>query len=212
MRYRNGAALARNDNVDVDLVAGVPDSGVAHAIGYSNEARIPFGRPFIKYTPTWARSFMPQDQEIRNLVARMKLIPIPELVQQKRVLFCDDSIVRGTQLRETAELLFNCNAKEVHMRSACPPLVYGCKYLNFSRSRSEMDLAARQAIVQLEGSQPPSIDEYCDASTEKYNCMVDCIRKRLNLTTLKYQTLEDMISAIGLPEDKVCTYCWNGKR
>lgn len=211
MRYRNGAALARNDNVKIDLVAGVPDSGVAHAIGYSNEARIPFGRPFIKYTPTWARSFMPQDQEIRNLVARMKLIPIPELVQEKSVLFCDDSIVRGTQLRETAELLYNCNAKEVHMRSACPPLLYGCKYLNFSRSRSEMDLAARRAIVELEGCEPPSIDEYCDSSTQKYSCMVDCIRKRLNLTTLKYQTLEDMIEAIGLPEDKVCTYCWNGK-
>jgi amidophosphoribosyltransferase len=211
MRYRNGAALARRDSLDIDLVAGVPDSGVAHAIGYSNEARIPFGRPFIKYTPTWARSFMPQDQEIRNLVAKMKLIPIPELVQGKSVLFCDDSIVRGTQLRETAELLYNCNAKEVHMRSACPPLLYGCKYLNFSRSRTELDLATRRAIVELEGSEPASFDEYTDSSTEKHSCMVDCIRKRLNLTTLKYQRLDDMIDAIGLPKDKVCTYCWNGK-
>ena len=144
---------------------------------------------------------MPQDQAIRNLVAKMKLIPIPEMVEGKSVLFCDDSIVRGTQLRETAELLYNCNAKEVHMRSACPPLLYSCKYLNFSRSRSEMDLAARRAIVELEGSMPDSIDEYTDSSTEKHNCMVDCIRKHLNLTTLKYQTLEDMIEAIGLPED-----------
>ena len=154
---------------------------------------------------------MPQDQEIRNLVAKMKLIPIPELVQKKSVLFCDDSIVRGTQLRETAELLYNCNAKEVHMRSACPPLLYGCKYLNFSRSRTEMDLATRRAIVELEGSEPDSLEEYADSSTEKHSCMVDCIRKRLNLTTLKYQRLEDMIDAIGLPEDRVCTYCWNGK-
>lgn len=211
MRYRSGAALARNDDAEIDLVAGVPDSGVAHAIGYSNESRVPYGRPFIKYTQTWARSFMPQDQKIRNLVARMKLIPIPELVQGKRVLFCDDSIVRGTQLRETAELLYNCNAKEVHMRSACPPLLFGCKYLNFSRSRSELDLAARQAIVELEGSEPASFDEYCDPSSEKYSCMVDCIRKRLNLTTLKYQTLDDMLEAINLPKEKVCTYCWNGK-
>lgn len=211
MRYRSGAALARKDFVEVDLIAGVPDSGVAHAVGYSNQSRIPFGRPFIKYTPTWARSFMPQDQEIRNLVARMKLIPIPEIVKDKRVLFCDDSIVRGTQLRETAELLYSCSAKEVHMRSACPPLLYGCKYLNFSRSRSEMDLAARRAIVELEGSEPDSIDEYTDASTQKYSCMVDCIRKNLGLTTLKYQTLEDMIDAIGIPAEKVCTYCWNGK-
>ena len=154
---------------------------------------------------------MPQDQEIRNLVARMKLIPIPELVQGKSVLFCDDSIVRGTQLRETAELLYNCNAKEVHMRSACPPLLYGCKYLNFSRSRTELDLATRRAIVELEGSEPDSFEEYTDSSTDKHNCMVDCIRKRLNLTTLKYQRLEDLIDAIGLPESKVCTYCWNGK-
>ncbi|WP_418791847.1 amidophosphoribosyltransferase [Phosphitispora sp. TUW77] len=211
MRYRNGAALARNDDVEVDLVAGVPDSGIAHAIGYSNESRMPYGRPFIKYTPTWARSFMPQDQNIRNLVAKMKLIPITELVAQKRLLFCDDSIVRGTQMRETTELLYNCKAKEVHVRPACPPLVYGCKYLNFSRSNSELDLVARRAIRELEGNEPASLDEYCDPDTEQYSCMIDWIRKRLNFTTLKYQSLYDMLDAIGLPWDKVCTYCWNGK-
>ena len=211
MRYRNGAALARNDSEEIDLVAGIPDSGIAHAIGYSNESSIPFGRPFIKYTPTWARSFMPQDQNIRNLVARMKLIPITELVKGKRLLFLDDSIVRGTQMRETTELLYNCDAKEVHIRSASPPLVYGCKYLNFSRSNSEMDLVARQVIKELEGNEPPSLDEYTDPNTEKYSCMIDCIRKRLNFTTLKYQSLYDMLDAIGLPWDNVCTYCWNGK-
>ena len=211
MRYRNGAALARNDDVEVDLIAGIPDSGIAHAIGYSNESRVPYGRPFIKYTPTWSRSFMPQDQNIRNLVAKMKLIPITELVAEKRLLFCDDSIVRGTQMRETTELLYNCNAKEVHIRPACPPLVYGCKYLNFSSSSSELDLIARQAIRELEGNEPASLDEYCDPNTEKYSCMVDWIRKRLNFTSLKYQSLYDMLDAIGLPWESVCTYCWNGK-
>ncbi len=211
MRYRNGAALARNDDVEVDLVAGIPDSGIAHAIGYSNESQVPYGRPFIKYTPTWSRSFMPQDQNIRNLVARMKLIPINELVAKKRLLFCDDSIVRGTQMRETTELLYACNAKEVHIRSACPPLVYGCKYLNFSRSNSELDLVARQAIRELEGNEPASLDKYCDPHTENYNCMVEWIKNRLNFKTLKYQSLYDMLDAIGLPWDNVCTYCWNGK-
>lgn len=211
MRYRNGAALAQNDDVTVDLIAGVPDSGVAHAIGYSNESRVPFGRPFIKYTPTWSRSFMPQDQSIRNLVARMKLIPIKELVEDKRLLFCDDSIVRGTQMRETVELLFNCDAKEVHIRPACPPLLFGCKYLNFSRSASIMDLVTRQVIEELEGDREAHLDEYSDPTTEKYGCMVDCIKKRLNFTSLKYQTLDSMLDAIGLPKDKVCTYCWSGK-
>ncbi|MDT3701094.1 MAG: amidophosphoribosyltransferase [Thermincola sp.] len=211
MRYRNGAALARNDDVEIDLVAGIPDSGIAHAIGYSNESRVPYGRPFIKYTPTWSRSFMPQDQNIRNLVARMKLIPITDLIAGKRLLFCDDSIVRGTQMRETTELLYDCQAKEVHVRSACPPLVFGCKYLNFSRSNSDMDLVARQAIRELEGSEPASLDEYCDPDTEKYNCMIDWIRRRLNFTTLKYQSLYEMLDAIGLPWGNVCTYCWNGK-
>ncbi len=211
MRYRNGAAIAKNDNVEIDMVAGIPDSGVGHAIGYSNQAKIPFGRPFIKYTQTWARSFMPQDQNIRNLVARMKLTPIPELVADKRLLFCDDSIVRGTQLRETVDLLYKCKAREVHIRSACPPLVFGCKYLNFSTSRSELDLAARQAIIELEGKEPESFSAYCDPGTEKYDAMVKCISKILNFSTLKYQNLHDMLEAIGIDKDKICTYCWNGK-
>jgi amidophosphoribosyltransferase len=210
MRYRNGAAMAKKDNVEIDMVAGIPDSGVGHAIGYSNQSKIPYGRPFVKYTPTWSRSFMPQDQTIRNLVARMKLMPIPELVADKRLLFCDDSIVRGTQLRETVDLLYKCNAREVHIRSACPPLVFGCKYLNFSTSRSEMDLAARQAIIELEGKEPESFDAYCDPTNEKYNCMVNCIKKRLNFATLKYQNIHDMLDAIGIDKDKICTYCWNG--
>jgi len=211
MRNRNGAALARNDNVEIDLVAGIPDSGVAHAIGYANEARVPFGRPFIKYTPTWSRSFMPQNQEMRNLIAKMKLMPIMDLIKGKRLLFCDDSIVRGTQMRETVEYLYDCSAKEVHIRSACPPLVYGCKYLNFSRSKSEMDLATRQAIRQLEGNDQAALDEYSNPETEKYHCMIECIRRRLNFTTLKYQSLYDMLDAICLPPEKVCTYCWNGR-
>ena len=211
MRNRNGALMARNDNAQVDIVAGVPDSGVAHAIGYSNESRIPFGRPFIKYTPTWSRSFMPQTQEMRNLVARMKLMPIMDHIEGKRLLFIDDSIVRGTQMRETAELLYNCKAKEVHVRSACPPLVYGCKFLNFSRSRSELDLAARQAIKKLEGNDSVALDEYSNPTTERYHCMVDCIGKRLNFTSLKYQAMPDMLDAICLPHENICTYCWNGR-
>lgn len=211
MRYRNGALLARNDNVEIDMVAGVPDSGVGHAIGYSNQSKVPYGRPFIKYTPTWSRSFMPQKQEIRNLVARMKLMPIPELVCGKSLLFCDDSIVRGTQMRETVDLLYKCNAREVHIRPACPPILFGCKYLNFTAARSAMELAARQAIIKLEGKEPASLDAYCNPATEQYNCMVDCISKRLNLTTLKYQNIHDMIKAIGVDKDKLCTYCWNGK-
>lgn len=211
MRNRNGALIARNDNVEVDLVAGVPDSGVAHAIGYANESRFPFGRPFIKYTPTWSRSFMPQTQEMRNLVARMKLMPITDLIKGKRLLFCDDSIVRGTQMRETVELLYTCKAREVHVRSACPPLLFSCKYLNFSRSRSELDLAARQAVKKLEGSESAALEEYSDQNTERYRCMVEYIGKRLNFTTLKYQSLPDMLDAIGLPHQNICTYCWNGK-
>ena len=211
MRYRNGAALAKNDNVEIDIVAGIPDSGVGHAIGYSNQSKVAFGRPFVKYTPTWARSFMPQDQDIRNLVARMKLMPIPELVAGKRLLFCDDSIVRGTQLRESVELLYECKAKEVHIRSACPPIIFGCKYLNFSASRSVMELAARNAIIELEGKEPESLDAYCNPTTEKYKCMVECISNRLNFSTLKYQNIHDMVDAIGIGSDKVCTYCWNGK-
>ncbi len=210
MRYRNGATMAKKDQVDIDMVAGIPDSGIGHAIGYSNESKIPYGRPFIKYTPTWARSFTPQDQTIRNLVARMKLMPIPDLVTDKRLLFCDDSIVRGTQLRETVDLLHNCHAREVHIRSACPPLVFGCKYLNFS-PRTEMELVARKAIVKLEGKEPESFEEYCDPANEKYERMVYTIRKILNFSTLKYQNLPDMLDAIGIDPDKICTYCWNGK-
>jgi amidophosphoribosyltransferase len=211
MRYRSGEALARKDDAVIDNVAGIPDSGIAHAIGYCNESGIPYVRPFVKYTPTWSRSFLPQDQSIRNLVAKMKLIPIPDLVSGKRLLFCDDSIVRGTQMGETVELLYNFNAKEVHIRPACPPLLLGCQYLNFSRSRSEMDLITRRTINELEGRQTNDIAEYADSKTEKYNCMVECIRKKLKFTSLRYQELDDMVDAIGLPDCKVCTYCWNGK-
>jgi amidophosphoribosyltransferase len=211
MRYRNGAAMAKNDHLEIDMVAGIPDSGIAHAIGYSNQARVPFGRPFIKYTPTWSRSFMPQDQEIRNLVAKMKLMPVPELVTDKRLLLCDDSIVRGTQLGETAALLYKCNAREVHIRSACPPLLFGCKYLNFSTSRSETDLVARRTVIELEGQLPENLDEYCDPLHEKYHAMVNCICKRLNFSSLKYQNLPDMLDAIGIGPEKICTYCWNGR-
>lgn len=216
MRYRSGAALSRNDKVELDMVAGIPDSGVAHAIGYSNESGVPYVRPFVKYTPTWSRSFMPQEQSIRTLVAKMKLIPIPELVKDKRILFCDDSIVRGTQLREAAELLYGFHAKEVHIRPACPPLLYSCKYLNFSRSRSEMDLITRRIIAKLEGSKDKSLDEsvlddYSNPETDKYACMLKCIRDEMKVSSLKYQKLQDMIDAIGLPADNVCTYCWNGR-
>ena len=211
MRYKSGAALARRDSIDVDMVAGIPDSGIAHALGYSNESKIPFYRPFIKYTPTWPRSFMPQDREVRNLVAKMKLIPIHQLIKDKKILFCEDSIVRGTQLSETAELLYGCGASEVHVRSACPPLVYGCKYLNFSRNRTEMELVARQEIKEIEGKEIHSYEEYTDPNNEKQGCMIERIRKRLNLTSLKFQTIDDMLEAIGLPKEKVCTYCWSGR-
>jgi len=210
-RNRCGAALAERDEVKVDLVAGIPDSGTAHAVGYANKAGIPYQRPFVKYTPTWPRSFMPQDQSIRDLVARMKLIPIRDLIEGKRLLFCEDSIVRGTQLKDIIHRLYNFGAKEVHMRPACPPLVFGCKFLNFSRSKSELDLAGRKAIQELEGSHDKNLEEYSNPCSEKYCAMVEKIRKRLNLTTLKYQKLDDMIKAIGLPKCKLCTYCWDGQ-
>jgi amidophosphoribosyltransferase len=209
VRYRCGAALARNDNVKVDLVAGIPDSGTSHAIGYANEAGVPYQRPFVKYTPTWPRSFMPPDQETRNLVAGMKLIPIRDLIKGKRLLFCEDSIVRGTQLRKTIRSLFDHGAKEVHMRPACPPLVFGCKFLNFSRSKSELDLAARKAIKEINGRHP-CLSEYADCRNAKYCAMVERIRHQLGLTTLKYQKLDDLVAAIGLPKEKLCTYCWDG--
>lgn len=210
VRNKCGAALAKNDLVEIDLVAGIPDSGTAHAIGYAVEAGIPYRRPFVKYTPTWPRSFMPQDQTIRDLVARMKLIPIAELIRGQRILFCEDSIVRGTQLQDIIHRLYGYGAQEIHMRPACPPLVFGCKFLNFSRSRTELDLAARKAIRELEGTRPRDLSIYADCNSEEYSAMIERIRKRLNLTTLRYQKLNDLIEAIGLPKEKICTYCWDG--
>jgi amidophosphoribosyltransferase len=210
VRNRCGATLARNDDVEIDIVAGIPDSGTGHAIGYANEAGIPFRRPFVKYTPTWARSFMPQDQGLRDLIAKMKLIPVQELVQGQRLLFAEDSIVRGTQLKDTIQRLYECGAKEVHMRPACPPLVYSCKFLNFSRSKSELDLAGRKAIQEIEGRADKFPHEYTDPDSEEHATMVKRIRERLKLTTLKYQRLPDLVEAIGLPKERLCTYCWDG--
>ena len=210
VRNRCGAKLAQRDSIKVDFVAGIPDSGTAHGLGYASESGVPFKRPFVKYTPTWPRSFMPQDQNIRDLVAKMKLIPVKEFIAGKRLLFCEDSIVRGTQLKDTIQRLYEAGAKEVHMRPACPPLVYACKFLNFSRSRSELDLAARKAINELVGEDVGDLSEYAQAGSPKYQAMVDSIRKRLNLTTLQYQRLDDLVEAIGLPKEKLCTYCWDG--
>jgi amidophosphoribosyltransferase len=209
-RNRCGAALAARDDVKVDVVAGIPDSGTGHAIGYASAAGVPYRRPFVKYTPTWPRSFMPQDQTIRDLVARMKLIPVRELIQGQRLLFCEDSIVRGTQLKDTVQRLYDCGAKEVHMRPACPPLVYGCKFLNFSRSKSELDLAGRRAIRELEGADGACLAEYKDETSDKHAAMLERIRQRLGLTTLRYQRLDDLVASIGLPKEKVCTFCWDG--
>jgi amidophosphoribosyltransferase len=210
VRYKCGSYLAKNDDVDIDLVTGIPDSGTGHGLGYASESKIPFSRPFIKYTPTWPRSFMPQVQSIRDLVAKMKLIPIKELINDKRLLFCEDSIVRGTQLRKTIQRLYEYGAREVHMRPACPPLVYSCKFLNFSRSRSELDLAGRWAIKELIGRDIGDPSEYIDPESDNYKAMVDVIRKNLGLTTLQYQRLENLVKAIGLPKEKICTYCWDG--
>ena len=209
-RYRCGEALAKNDDAEVDIVAGIPDSGIAHALGYANYLKIPYKRPFVKYTPTWPRSFMPQHQKYRDLVARMKLIPIREMIHDKRLLFCEDSIVRGTQLKDTIERLHEYGAKEVHMRPACPPLIFGCPFLNFSRSRSELDLAGRRAIKELEGNADRKLHAYADSEDGAYRQMVERIRKRLGLTSLKYQKLADLVQAIGLPKEKLCTYCWDG--
>ena len=217
MRYRNGALMARDDKKrglaqDVDYVAGVPDSGLPHAIGYANECGKPFARPFVKYTPTWPRSFMPANQKIRNQVAKMKQIPVPELIEGKKLLFVDDSIVRGTQLRETVEFLYESGAKEVHMRSACPPIMYGCKYLNFSSSNSEMELLARRTVQELEGDEGEKhLEEYADANTERGQCMLKTICEKFGFSSLGYQSLDGLLEAIGLDRDKVCTYCWNGK-
>ena len=215
MRYRCGSMLAKRDgdSVHPDIVAGVPDSGIAHAIGYANESGVPYARPFIKYTPTWPRSFMPTNQSQRNLIARMKLIPVKALIEDKKLLLIDDSIVRGTQLRETTEFLYRSGAKEVHVRPACPPIMYGCKYLNFSRSRSEMELIARQMIQKREGDNCPQevLDEYADPCTCKYEQMIEDIRKQQNFTSLRYHTLDELLASIGIEPCKVCTYCFNGK-
>jgi amidophosphoribosyltransferase len=211
VRNRCGAALARADDVEIDCVAGIPDSGVGHAIGYASEAAIPYRRPFVKYTPTWPRSFMPQEQRVRDLVARMKLIPIREQIDGKRLLFCEDSIVRGTQLKDVIQRIFDYGAREVHMRPACPPLVCSCKFLNFSRSRSEMDLAGRKAIGEIEGDNPGDITAYSSPSSKEHAAMVERIRERLGLTSLRYQTLAAMVEAIGLPREKLCTFCWTGE-
>lgn len=217
MRTRNGEILAENDIKanrlpDVDYVCGVPDSGTPHAIGYANRSGIPFARPFIKYSPTWSRSFMPTNQKMRNHVAKMKMIPVHELIEGKKLLFVDDSIVRGTQMRETVEFLYEHGAKEVHMRSACPPILFGCKYLNFSRSTSEMELIARQVIDRFEGAEGMKhLKEYCDTNTERGKRLRDEICHQLKLTSLEFQTLEGTIKAIGLPEQSLCTYCWTGK-
>ena len=213
MRYNCGAKMAERDNVKPDIVAGVPDSGIAHAVGYANQSGIPFSRPFIKYTPTWPRSFMPTIQSQRNLIAKMKLLAVEELIRDKSLLLIDDSIVRGTQLRETTEYLFQSGAKEVHIRPACPPLLYGCKYLNFSRSSSEMDLITRRVIERLENGNVTEevLQEYTDPDSEKYEKMVDEICKELHFTSLRFNRLDDMLDAVGIEKCKLCTYCWDGK-
>ncbi|MBD9267123.1 MAG: amidophosphoribosyltransferase [[Ruminococcus] torques] len=215
MRYHCGDMLARRDRGEVnpDIVAGVPDSGIAHAIGYANQSGVPFARPFIKYTPTWPRSFMPTQQSQRNLIARMKLIPVHRLIKDKSLLMIDDSIVRGTQLRETTEFLYRNGAKEVHIRPACPPLLYGCKYLNFSRSKSEMDLITRRVIAKREGENVSDkvLADYADPNSTNYKEMLEEIRKELNFTSLKFHRLDDLKASIGISPCKLCTYCWDGK-
>lgn len=217
MRYRNGQIMAKADKEngiaqDIDYVGGVPDSGTPHAIGYANESGVPFARPFIKYTPTWPRSFMPSNQSERNMVAKMKQIPVDELIRDKKLLFVDDSIVRGTQLRETVDFLYEHGAKDVHIRSACPPILYACKYLNFSRSNSENELIARATILELEGEEGFNhLDEYMDGTTERGKKLRQTICDKLHFSTLEYQTLEGILEAIDLSECDVCTYCWNGK-
>ena len=214
MRYNCGKNMAKRDHVKPDIVAGVPDSGTAHAVGYANESGVPFSRPFIKYTPTWPRSFMPTVQSKRDMIAKMKMLAVHDLIQDRSILLIDDSIVRGTQLRETTEFLYESGAKEVHIRPACPPLVYGCKFLNFSRSSSEMDLITRRVIARLEGTEdvPEEVlQQYTDPESEKYEEMVEEIRKELNFTTLRFNRLDDMLDAVGIPKENLCTYCWDGK-
>ncbi len=213
MRYNCGALLAKRDDVTPDIVAGVPDSGIAHAIGYANESGIPYSRPFIKYTPTWPRSFMPTIQSKRNLIAKMKLIPVHDLIKDKKLLLIDDSIVRGTQLGETTEFLYQSGAKEVHIRPACPPIMYGCKYLNFSRSTSEMDLISRRVIAEKEGDDVSEdvVREYTNPDSDRYAYMNEEIRKKLGFTSLRYHRLDDLIESVGLDRSKLCTYCWDGR-
>ena len=217
MRYRNGEIMARDEIAQgqlpkVDYVAGVPDSGIPHAIGFANRSGTAFARPFVKYTPTWPRSFMPSSQNIRNQVAKMKQIPVPELIENKKLLFVDDSIVRGTQLRETIEFLYSCGAEEVHMRSACPPIMYGCKYLNFSRSNSDMELLARATIQKLEGDEGQEhLDEYADGATQRGRCLLKTICEDMGFSSLGYQSLNGLLEAIGIDRSRICTYCWTGK-
>ncbi len=217
MRYRNGEIMARDEEArgdlpDVDYVSGVPDSGLPHAIGYANQSHKPFGRAFVKYTPTWSRSFTPTNQAVREQVAKMKQIPVPELIDGKKLLLVDDSIVRGTQLRETVDFLYNSGAKEVHMRSACPPILYGCQFLNFSRSKSENELIARKTILALEGERGMRhMEEYSDVKTERGKCLLKRICEEMGFDSLGYQSLDGMLEAIGLDRDQVCTYCWTGK-
>lgn len=212
MRYNCGRKLAMRDDATPDTVAGVPDSGIAHAVGYANESGIPFSRPFIKYTPTWPRSFMPTIQSKRNLIAKMKLIPVHDLIKDKSLLLIDDSIVRGTQLRETTEFLYQSGAREVHIRPACPPLLYGCKYLNFSRSSSEMDLITRRVIKEMEGDYKHlNLAAYANPETPEYKAMIEKICHQLNFTSLRYHRLDDLIESVGIDKCKLCTYCWDGQ-
>ncbi|MCI6261280.1 amidophosphoribosyltransferase [Pyramidobacter sp. SM-530-WT-4B] len=216
MRYNCGRMLARRDGMSrerIDTVAGVPDSGIAHAIGYANESGVPFSRPLIKYTPTWPRSFMPTVQSKRDMIAKMKLIPVHELIEKQRMLLIDDSIVRGTQLRKTTEFLFRTGAREVHARPACPPIMFGCKYINFSRSNSDMELIARRIVSKLEGHEPERavLEEYCDPESERYAAMLEGIRRQMGFSSLKFNRLDDMLAAVGVEACKLCTYCWNGR-
>ncbi len=210
VRYEGGREMAKSDDLEVDFVSGIPDSGIGHALGYAEGKGVPYRRAFIKYTPTWPRSFTPSQQAQRELVAKMKLIPNKFLLRGKRVIFCDDSIVRGTQLKDNVDILYGYGAKEVHMRIACPPLVYPCPFLNFTASKSHLELITRRVIKELEGEDDKNLDQYVKTDSEKYNQMVDKIRTQLNITTLKFNTLENLVRAIGLPKEELCTHCWDG--
>ena len=210
VRFTGGESMAADDDLDIDFVSGIPDSGIGHALGYAVGKKVPYKRAFIKYTPTWPRSFTPTRQEQREFIAKMKLIPNKALLKDKRVIFCDDSIVRGTQLRDNVNILYGYGAKEVHMRIACPPLLYSCEYLNFTASKSHLELITRRVIKDLEGEDNKDLDKYATPGSEQYNKMVDCIRKQLNITTLKFNTLENLVQSIGLPKEDLCTHCWDG--